>query len=230
MAYARNPARCRLAPGFVWLWLLLLVAVAWRGALSRGAAGMLAGVYLLLVVLRYADVTVPALFGRSLSLYWDVPQLPRFLWVAVTGGAWPQAIAGLTVLVLLGWGMHRLLRLSIEVVAREAVPYALRARWTWLVTAVALALVLANLAGVRATWPLVSKPVLPTYLHQLRLLAAAASPEHMARALPATSVVDGALASVNSRALEGLQGRDVYLIFLESVGAVVYDDERAVQC
>jgi hypothetical protein len=219
----------RLAPGFVWLWLLLLAAVAWRGALSRGAAGMLAGVYLLLVVLRYADVTVPALFGRSLSLYWDVPQLPRFLWVAVTGGAWPQAIAGLAVLALLGWGMHRLLRLSIEVVAREAVPYALRARWTWLATAVALALVLANLAGVRATWPLVSKPVLPTYLHQLRLLAAAASPEHMARALPATSVVDGALASVNSRALEGLQGRDVYLIFLESVGAVVYDDERAVR-
>ncbi len=99
----------------------------------------------LLVVLRYADVTVPALFGRTLSLYWDVPQLPRFFWVAVTGGAWPQAIAGLTVLVLLGWGLHRLLRLSIEVVAREAVPYALRARWTWLATAVALGLVLANL-------------------------------------------------------------------------------------
>jgi Sulfatase len=219
----------RLAHGLVWLWLLLLFAVAWRGALSRRAAGLLAGVYLLLVVLRYADVTVPALFGRPLSLYWDVPQLPRFLWVAVTGGAWPQAIAGLTLLGLLGWGLHRLLRWAIEVVAREAVPHALRARWTWLATAVALALVLANLAGVRATWPLVSKPVLPTYVQQLRLLAAAASPEHMARALPATSVVDGALASTNSRALEGLQGRDVYLVFLESVGAVVYDNERAVR-
>ena len=71
--------------------------------------------------------------------------------------------------------------------------------------------------------------MLPTYLHQLRLLAAAASPEHMARALPATSVVDGALASANPRALDGLHGRDVYLVFLESVGAVVYDDERAVR-
>ena len=217
----------RLAPGFVWLWLLLLLAIAWRGALSRRAAGVLAGVYLLLIVLRYADVTVPALFGRTLSLYWDVPQLPRFLWVAVTGGAWPQAIAGLTVLTLLGWGLHRLLRLSIEVVAREAVPYALRARWTWPVTAAALALVLANYAGVPATLPLVSKPVLPTYLHQLRLLAAAASPEHMSRALPATSVVDGAMVSANPRALDGLHGRDVYLVLLESVGAVVYDDARA---
>jgi hypothetical protein len=51
----------------------------------------------------------------------------------------------------------------------------------------------------------------------------------MARTLPATTVVDGALASANSRALEGLQGRDVYLIFLESVGAVVHDDERATR-
>jgi hypothetical protein len=118
----------RLAPGLAWLWLLLLLAVAWRGALSRRAAGVLAGVYLLLVVLRYADVTVPALFGRPLSLYWDVPQLPRFLWVAVTGGAWLQAVAALAILGLLGWGLHRLLRLCIEVIAREAVPYALRAQ------------------------------------------------------------------------------------------------------
>jgi hypothetical protein len=218
----------RLAPGFVWLWLGLLLGVAWRGALSRRAAGVLAGVYVLLVVLRYADVTVPALFGRTLSLYWDVPQLPRFLWVAATGGAWPQALVGLTVLALLGWGLFRLLRLSIDVVARDVVPYALRARWTWPVTATALALVLASYAGLPANQSLVSKPVLPTYLHQLRLLAAAASPEHLSRVLPATSVVDGALASADPHALDGLHGRDVYLVLLESVGAVVHDDQRAI--
>ncbi len=165
----------RLAPGFVWLWLLLLLVVAWRGALPRRAAGLLAAVYSLLVLLRYADVTAPALFGRAVNLYWDVPRIPRFLWVAVQGGAWWQAAVALTVLALLGWGLHRLLRVSIEVVAREAVPYALRARWTWLATAAALGLVLANYAGVRATWPLVSKPVLPTYWDQLDLLASAAS-------------------------------------------------------
>jgi len=219
----------RLAPGFVWLWLLLLLAVAWRGALPRRAAGLLAAVYSLLVLLRYADVTAPALFGRAVNLYWDVPRIPRFLWVAVQGGAWWQAAVGLTVLALLGWGLHRLLRVSIEVVAHEAVPYALRARWTWLATAAALGLVLANYAGVRATWPLVSKPVVPAYWDQLGLLASAASAQRTARTLPATSVVDSALASANGRALEGLQGRDVYLVFLESVGAVVYDNERAVR-
>ena len=219
----------RLAPGFVWLWLLLLLVVAWRGALSRRAAGLLAAVYSLLVLLRYADVTAPALFGRAVNLYWDVPRIPRFVWVAVQGGAWWQATVALTALALLGWGLHRLLRVSIEVVAREAVPYALRTRWTWLASASAVALVLANYAGVRATWPLVSKPVLATYWGQFDLLASAASSQRIARALPATTVVDGALASANSRALEGLQGRDVYLVFLESVGAVVYDNERAVE-
>ncbi|MBK7902579.1 MAG: sulfatase-like hydrolase/transferase [Proteobacteria bacterium] len=219
----------RLAPGFVWLWLLLLLVVAWRGALSRRAAGLLAAVYSLLVLLRYADVTAPALFGRAVNLYWDVPRIPRFVWVAVQGGAWWQATVALTALALLGWGLHRLLRVSIEVVAREAVPYALRARWTWLASAAAVALVLANYAGVRATWPLVSKPVLANYWDQFDLLASAASSQRIARALPATTVVDGALASANSRAFEGLQGRDVYLVFLESVGAVVYDDERAVR-
>jgi Sulfatase len=219
----------RLAPGFVWLWLVLLLAVAWRGALPRRAAGLLAAIYALLVLLRYADVTAPALFGRAVNLYWDVPRIPRFLWVAVQGGAWWQATVALTLLVLLGWGLHRLLRMSIEAVAREAVPYALSARWTWLATTAALGLVLTNHVGVRATWPLVSKPVLPTYWDQLDLLASSVSAQRIARTLPATTVVDGALASANSRALEGLQGRDVYLVFLESVGAVVYDNERAVR-
>ena len=175
----------RLAPGFVWLWLLLLLVVEWRGGLSRRAAGLLAAVYALLVLLRYADVTVPALFGRTLSLYWDVPQLPRFLWVALTGGAWPQAIAGLTVLALLGWGLHRLLRLSIEVVAREAVPFALRARWTWLATAVALGLVLANLAGAMGFVLAIRRRsrdlAFPATLRSIRPRPAQASPAQASR-------------------------------------------------
>ena len=219
----------RLAPGFVWLWLALLLVVAWRGGLHRRLANVLAAVYALLVLLRYADVTAPALFGRPVNLYWDVPRIPRFVWVSLQEGAWWQAGVVITVLAVLAWALHRVLRAAIEVVAREAVPYALRARWTWVATAVALGLVLANYAGVRATWPLVSKPILPAYWGQLEVLASATSAEAIARTLPATSVVDGALASANPRALEGLQGRDVYLVFLESVGAVIYDDERAVR-
>jgi Sulfatase len=219
----------RLAPGFVWLWLVLLLVVAWRGGLHRHVASVLAAVYALLVLLRYADVTAPALFGRPVNLYWDVPRIPRFVWVSLQEGAWWQAGVVIMVMALLGWGLHRVLRAAIETVARDAVPYALRARWTWVATAVALGLVLANYAGVRATWPFISKAVLPAYWGQVEVLASATSAQAIARTLPAASVVDGALASANPRALEGLQGRDVYLVFLESVGAVIYDDERAVR-
>jgi hypothetical protein len=161
-------------------------------------------------------------------VYWDVPRIPRFLWVAAQGEEWWKAVLAVAGLVLAAWALHRVLRVAIQVVAREAVPYALRARWTWVATAVAVGFVAANHAGMRATWPLVSRPILPGYWDQLDLLATAASSQRVAQALPARTVVDDALASVNPRALDGLQGRDVYVVFLESVGAVVYDNERAV--
>jgi hypothetical protein len=217
----------RLAPEFVWLWVLLLALVAWRGALSRRAPGMLAGACLLLVILRYADVTVPSLFGRALNLYWDLPQIPRFLWVSLQERPWWQIGAATLALLLPLWGLYALLRAAIDRVARHAVPYALRARWVWAATAVAVVLVVANHAGVRATWPLVSKPVIPTWWQQAGLLADAYSPQRMARLLPRSPVVEAALASANPAALATLDGRDVYVLMLESVGAVVYDNPQA---
>jgi hypothetical protein len=80
---------------------------------------------------------------------------------------------------------------------------------------------------VRATWPIVAKPVVPTYWRQATLLAAAASPEQLARELPRSATLEAALSAPRKVALGGLQGRDVYLVLLESVGAVTYDDARA---
>jgi hypothetical protein len=217
----------RLAPEFVWLWLALLAAVGLRGRLSRVLASVFALLYLLLVLGRYADVTVPSLFGRPINLYWDIPQIPRFLWVSAQDlPGWGSAGVAAAV-VLLFWGLFRLLRWAIEVTAREAVPYALRTRWVWGLSAAAVVLVSANLAGVRATWPVVSKPVIPTYWLQAQMLVAAFSEERLATWLPERSVVDAAVAS--PRALAGLNGRDLYLIFLESYGAVAYDDAAAAR-
>ena len=63
----------RLASEFVLLCLALLAAVAWRGNLSPRTLSVFALVYLLLVLGRYADVTVHSLFGRPINLY------PKFL-------------------------------------------------------------------------------------------------------------------------------------------------------
>src|SRR3546814_1955581 len=58
---------------------LLLAALAlhgiWRGRLGRGGRWLVAVVVLMLVLLRYADVTAHALFGRAIDLYWDLPYL-----------------------------------------------------------------------------------------------------------------------------------------------------------
>jgi hypothetical protein len=215
----------RLAPEFVWLWLLLLGLTAWRGRLSGGTLTALAAGYLLLVLGRYADVTAPSLFGRPINLYWDGLQIPRFLWVSAQELAWWQS-TGMVLLVLACVGLlWAALRWGIAVAARDAATYALRHRWTWVSTGLATLLAVGNLAGVQATWPVVSKPVIPTYWRQAQLLAAAAQTATLQQVLPQRTAIDEALAQPG--ALQALAGRDVYFIMLESVGAIVVDDPRA---
>ena len=209
----------RLAPELLALWVVLLVVVKRAAALPRAAATGFALVYLLLVIGRYADVTAPALFGRPINLYWDLGQIPRFLSVASQHfAAWELAATGLLVALAL-WALFRLLRLAIEVAARDAAPRALRCRAALGATGLAVALVAANAAGVKATWPIVAKPVTPTYVRQAELLVSAFSPGRLAAALPPSPSFDSDLAV--------LQGVDVKLVFLESYGATVFDNPES---
>ncbi|MBK8319988.1 MAG: sulfatase-like hydrolase/transferase [Betaproteobacteria bacterium] len=96
-------------------------------------------------------------------------------------------------------------------------------------TSLAVLLAVANQAGASFTWPLVAKPVIPSYWRQVQLLAAAFSPQHQAALLPATTAVDAAMAAKSTNTLGALGGRDVYLIMLESVGAITYDDALAAR-
>jgi hypothetical protein len=216
----------RLSSEFVWAWVLAL-ALAWRGRLTPRALGAIAAVHLLLALGRYADVTAPSLFGRPVSLYWDGAQIPRFLWVTAQERPLWQSAAVVALAAALLWGLWRTLRWGWTTLAREAVPYALRSRWVLGVTALAMALSVANHAGVQATWPLISKPVSPVYWRQAQLLVAAFSSTAQARVLPDRSVVDEALQRPPGQALAALARRDLYLVMLESVGVVTLEDARA---
>jgi hypothetical protein len=218
----------RLAPEFVWLWLLLLGTLRLRGVLSRRAVNVLAVGYLLLVLGRYLDVTAPSLFGREVNLYWDGAQIPRFLWVTAQDLPWWVSAGALAALAFCLWLLYRSLRWAIAIAASEAASYALRTRWVLLLTAMAIVLVSANYAGVRATWPVVSKPVIPTYWRQATILYTALSLQRLDQALPPSTTLQTALAAPTGAALAALRGRDVYLIFMESYGAVAYDNPRAV--
>jgi hypothetical protein len=209
----------RLAPEFVLLWVALLAAVKAFGALTRTQVAALAGLYAALVVGRYVDVSVPALFGRAINVYWDGQLFLRFLSVARQHLAlWEQAAIVLGLAGLL-WLLYRTLRWAIAVVAHDAAPAALRSTAALAATAGALVLVAANTAGFEATWPVVSKPVTPTYLRQADLLITAASPQRLAAALPPSPAFDSDLAA--------LGGADVKLVFLESYGAMVFEDTAA---
>jgi hypothetical protein len=218
----------RLAPEFVALWLLLLVGVAWRGALTARAVTALALAWLLLMVGRYADVTVPTLFGRAVNLYWDGQQIPRFLLTAsrespgwLVAAVVAAAAAALTALFLV-------LRWAVHTVAHHAVPYALKSRWTWLPTLAATAAVVAHQAGAApsVTWHLVTHPVSPTYARQAWLLGTALSPQRLAATLPASAALESALEQP-AQALGALRGRDFKLFFLESYGAMAFEHPRA---
>ena len=215
----------RIAPEFVWLWVLLLITIAWRQPLGPWALRGFTLAYLTLMLGRYIDVTAPSLFGRPVNFYWDGLQIPRFLWVSAQERPGWQVALILAAVALLFFTLYRAVRWAIGRVARDAIPYALHHRWTWALTLAAVALSVANHAGVRATWPVVSKPVIPTYWRQAQLLVTALQPRRIDEVLPARTSIDQALEQAD--ALVALRGRDVAMILLESVGAIVVDNPRA---
>ncbi len=206
----------RLAPEFVGLWLLLLALVAIRGRLSSRALSALALAYLMLILGRYGDVTVPALFGRSLNLYWDSYQVPIVLSVLARKVSWwiPAIISLVT--VFLFWGVYSLTRWAIRITGELTVPRALTSPPAWATTSMATVLVGFNLAGEQATWPWVSKPVIPVYARQANLLVTALLPGQQDAALPPSPAFDSDLGV--------LKGADVSIFFLESYGATTLDD------
>jgi Sulfatase len=206
----------RLAPEFVLLWVVILGTVAAAGNLSPRALALLAWAYVLLVLGRYFDTTAPALFGRDINLYWDALQIPRVVGVSLRSYPWwVSVLVVVSVLALLG-ATYAAVRFSIKVAAREAAPYALRHTWALAATLLAVAVAVANVYGVRETWPYVSKPVIPTYLRQAKLLATAFADRNLQKALPPSPAFDSDLAV--------LRGADVNLFLLESYGMVAFSN------
>lgn len=214
----------RVAPEFVYVFcaILLWVFCVQRGslrAISGASIHLLALGYFLLVLGRYIDTTAPALFGRAVNLYWDGWQVPRLLWVmAKNQPLWLSITAVLALLALLVavyaailWG----LRTTVKTIA----PYALKHTWALVLCALMLAVSVANLFGVQATWPYVSRPVIPTYWQQAKILSAAL--QNGGTVVPDSPPFTSDLAR--------LKGADFKLFFFESYGAVTYDNADAAK-
>ncbi|MCE2746148.1 MAG: sulfatase-like hydrolase/transferase [Burkholderiales bacterium] len=215
-----------VSPEFVCLIMLLSAWVAVFGKPSVRALGVISALYLLMAFGHYADVVVPNLLGRPVNLYWDVPQLPRFVWVSIQGlPVW------LTVVVVLGacaavWAYHRLLLLAMKTVSHAVEPVA-KTLWLWSALLLAGVVVLLNYSEDPEKPTFVSKAVVPVYWKEAMKLRDILVPSRAAKLLPASTVIDEALANTGKPALASLNKRDVYMIFLETYGAVLYDQKES---
>lgn len=189
------------------------------GAISNGAISLLAALLTVMAVLRYLDVTIPALFGRPINLFWDGRHLPQVIVMAADGHPWWRlALIGSVALLAVGavaWLLHR------------GAAWSLRRLSVWLQSVTVRRIAIAGsmiVLGVFATGRMkesdainqwFAEPVSAAFGGQLLFLAQALSPQ-TDRVLPASPAFDGDLAA--------LRGADVLVLFLESYGAVTVDD------
>ena len=198
----------------------LVLGRRWLGAASRATRRCLTVLWVALIVGRYADVTVRSLYGRDINLYWDLRFVPDVgAMFAFVAKPWLAAA------VVLG-------AVLVPVVIYAPVWWALgcvsdatndpRARRVLGVTAAgALLLWVGQSLGARVPAAIrFAEPVTPTYARVVSEFAYEMTGAGV-RALAPPPRIRSDLARVN--------GADVFLIFLESYGAVSWDRPEFVQ-
>jgi hypothetical protein len=190
----------------------LALATRLVGTPPRWATHALAAVWVLLVVGRYADVTAPAIYGREINLYWDVRHLGAVVSMMASALSPWTILAVVAALVVMSTAAHRFLRWAIGCVA-EAMHHPRERRVLTTVAALACLMFVGQRAinGAPAL-PEFSTPVTESYARQARLFTAAGGSD---ATIPAARPLRADLS--------GLGGADVFVIFVESYGAVAYD-------
>jgi hypothetical protein len=194
--------------------LLLALLNAWRGATSPRVLGVFAAVIVLFALGRYAEVTAPALYGRPVNLYWDLPNIGSVIgMVARAAPTWIVAAVTMGLAVVLGlmylgarWALGR-------------VDEALRTRVIRRALGTVAAVCILLFAG-QAVFeqlpeiPAFSTPVTRTYAEQVKRVYDTFSLSSAFRRLPQSPQFHSDL--------QALGNRDVLLVFMESYGRVTY--------
>jgi len=200
---------------FAALLLILAMTNARFGATPRRAITALSALFVLLALGRYAEVTAPALYGRDVNLYWDLPNITSVVEMLVRVASWWAiagvclgAVAALTMMYCIArWSISR-----IDAVLRER-----RARIAFGVVGAVLVACFAmqQTSDAIPTVPRFSIPVSKTYSLQVAKVLETFSGSRSVRNLPPSPQLRSSLAE--------LGGSDVLLVFEESYGSVTYD-------
>ena len=163
---------------------------------------------------RYAEVTVTSLYGRDISLYWDVRHMPNVgAMFAFVADPWLRVavVAGVVLVPVL---FYVIARWALGSVAEATHDLRVR-RVLGLAAAGVLLLGIAQPLGARLPEAIrFAAPVAPAYARELGELAYEMS---------GAGVRDLGPPPVMRSDLSRLGGADVFLIFLESYGAVSWD-------
>jgi hypothetical protein len=188
-----------------------------RGAVSSRVLALLAVLLTLMCIGRYAEVTAPALYGRRINLYWDARHLPGVAAMLVEAApAWLVALLLTGIAALLG-AIYLLVRWSLRQVG-EALQYRVPARAMAGAGGVMLLAYLLEYSPLPIrVWQWFSLPVSTTYYRQAAFMLDAASNAGSLASLPAP-------VSLAEPQLERVAGSDVMLVFMESYGAIAYDN------
>lgn len=196
--------------------LLLAVAAERWGRPSRRWTAALALLLTLLALGHYAEVTAPALYGRTINLFWDARHLPGVVSMVAEAAPLHWALAGALALLLALGLIYALLYWALAQVGRvlaEPLP-----RRSLALLGGALASVYAvGLTSPRLDWEQrFTTPVTLTYARQAAFVLDALG--QGTRTLPPSPPMDSDLGRV--------QGAQVVVLFAESYGAVTYDRPR----
>ncbi len=183
---------------------------------ERRSLSLLAGVWVALVLGRYLDVMAPALYGRDVNLYWDSRHLPAVFAMMTTSVPLSLLVGGGLAIVASVVASYWVVRMAWRIVA-VGVEHPVSRRVLGVAAGVTVLLWMGQQVGALSAktkdgW--VTPTVAQSYLRQGRILVTQLASRHAA-------VVESALAMQSD--LQHVQGADVYLVFVESYGAVTYD-------
>ena len=195
----------------------LVVARRWLGVPSRATRRGLAVLWVVLVVGRYTEVTSRSLYGRDVNLYWDlryIPDVSEMFAAVANPGLIVAVVAGVVLIPFLIYAAARWALGCLSEATKDR-----RARWALGVMAggVLLLGVAQSLGACAPAAVRFAEPVAPAYAREMRELAYEMSGAGM-RALGPPTPIRSDFGRVS--------GADVFLVFLESYGAVSWDRSK----
>ena len=192
--------------------LLSLLPPAAGSVLRR----MLPALWLALVVGHYLDVTAPGLYGRDFNLYWDAPHLGNVIaMISEAAPTWQLVLAGVAALLAVTLA-YVLSGVALGWVGDGAERPRLRPVLVSLAIAVVAVFTTQQVTSPERPALVFADPVIPAYAQQVRSVVAMLGPGAVQPSL-------GASPAALAISPDGLGGSDVYLIFVESYGAIAFE-------